>query len=297
VLVGIALIKWFPYRFFFLSHKLLSLLYLFLAFHSLVLMDFSYWDHAIAPVMAILMAGGAVAAIMSLAGRVGSNRRAVGEIERIQYLESNSVLKLAVRLKGRWAGHEEGQFAFVTFDKREGAHPFTIASPWTGDGIVAFFIKGLGDYTKTLPSALKKGDLVTVEGPYGRFDFDTSKQRQIWVAGGIGIAPFAARIKALIDESDGRTIDFFYSASERDDDEFIQRITDASKDASVRLHILHPMKDGRLDATRICDALPDWKEAEFWFCGPAAFGNTLRKGLVSRGLSPQDFHQELFEMR
>lgn len=38
VLIAIALIKRFPYRFFFRSHRLLSLVYLFLAFHSLVLM-------------------------------------------------------------------------------------------------------------------------------------------------------------------------------------------------------------------------------------------------------------------
>ena len=105
-------------------------------------MKFSYWEHAIGPVMAILMAVGTVAAIKSLVGRVGSSRRAVGEIEQIEYVESNSVLKLAIRLKGRWAGHEEGQFAFVTFHKGEGAHPFTIATPWKGDGRCWFFHQG-----------------------------------------------------------------------------------------------------------------------------------------------------------
>jgi predicted ferric reductase len=166
VLILIALIKWFPYRFFFKIHRLLSIVYLFLAFHSLALMKFSYWDSAIAYVVAILMVGGSVAAVISLMGLVGSQRRAVGEIERFEYVENNKVLKVGIRLKSQWAGHEEGQFAFVTFDKREGAHPFTIATPWKGDGTVGFFIKGLGDYTKTLPAMLKKGDLVTVEGPY-----------------------------------------------------------------------------------------------------------------------------------
>jgi predicted ferric reductase len=43
--------------------------------------------------------------------------------------------------------------------------------------------------------------------------------------------------------------------------------------------------------------VPDWKEADVWFCGPAAFGDALRTGLVSKGLPAQDFHRELFEMR
>jgi len=38
---------------------------------------------------------------------------------------------------------------------------------------------------------------VTVEGPYGCFDFEDNHPRQIWVAGGIGITPFVARMKYL----------------------------------------------------------------------------------------------------
>lgn len=74
-----------------------------------------------------------------------------------------------------------------------------------------------------------------MEGPYGQFKFDTPKQRQIWVAGGIGIVPFVARIKALIDTPEDRDIDFFYSASATDGDQFINRITAASKEAKIRI--------------------------------------------------------------
>jgi predicted ferric reductase len=140
VLLIIALVKRFPYRIFVLSHRLLSPLFLFLVFHSMILMKQPYWAGLLAPVMVVLMVGGTVAAVVSLLGKVGSGRRAVGEVERFAYLENNSVLKVGMRLQSRWDGHEEGQFAFVTFDKREGAHPFTIASAWTGDGTIGVFI-------------------------------------------------------------------------------------------------------------------------------------------------------------
>jgi predicted ferric reductase len=297
VLLSIALLKRFPYRFFSKTHRLLSIVFVFLALHSLVLMKFSYWSHAIGPLMAILMAIGTGAALVSLFGRVGYKRRTFGEIERLHYHEDNSVLKIAVRLKGRWAGHQEGQFAFVTFDRSEGAHPFSIASPWTADGVVSFFVKGLGDYTKTLPETLKVGDLVAVEGPYGRFGFDSSKPRQIWVAGGIGIAPFVARIKALMNQPGEKETDLFYSASEPEDERFLNRLRSASKEANVQLHVVVPAKDGRLNAERICQMVPKWKEADFWFCGPVHFGRSLRDDLIARGLPADDFHQELFDMR
>ena len=48
---------------------------------------------------------------------------------------------------------------------------------------------------------------------------------------------------------------------------------------------------------RIIQAVPEWKEADIWFCGPTAFGETLHRDLVEKGLSSDDFHQELFDMR
>jgi ferredoxin-NADP reductase len=56
-------------------------------------------------------------------------------------------------------------------------------------------------------------------------------------------------------------------------------------------------RDGRLNAERIRNLIPDWKVAAFWFCGPAGFGRTLLRDLTSKGLVADDFHQELFEMR
>ena len=67
--------------------------------------------------------------------------------------------------------------------------------------------------------------------------------------------------------------------------------------ARVRLHVLVADVHGRLDAGQLTAALPQWREADFWFCGPAGFGRALRADLVGHGLAEDRFHQELFEMR
>jgi predicted ferric reductase len=296
ILIALALLKQFPYRYFFKTHRLLAVVYLFLVFHSVVLMKFSYWDEVIGPLMAALMAGGSVAALVSLFGRVGFRRRAVGVIDELVHHTDNRVLKVSTTLTDRWPGHEAGQFAFVTFDDREGPHPFTISSAWRGDGRMFFLIKGLGDYTSTLPATLKVGDLVKVEGPYGCFAFGDRMPRQIWVAGGIGITPFIARMQALADAPDGRSIDLFYSTSVPDE-EFISRVKLRAEQAQVDLHIVVAARDGRLTVEQICQQVPDWRSASVWFCGPADFGQALRREFIASGLSPADFHQELFDMR
>ncbi len=296
VLIVLALVKRFPYRHFFKTHRLLAVVYLFLAFHSLVLMKFGYWGAAVGPVMAALIAGGAVAAVVSLLRKVGLGRRAVGVIDELFHHEDNRVLKVAVTLKSRWPGHEAGQFAFVTFDRDEGPHPFTISSAWQGDGRMFFLIKGIGDYTATLPATLKVGDLVGIEGPYGRFAFGGDAKRQIWVAGGIGITPFIARMQALESQPDGRSVDLFYSTS-APDEEFIRRVTLLAGRAGVRLHVRVADRDGRLTAAQIQAQVPGWDASSVWFCGPAGFGETLLRDFTASGLSADDFHQELFDMR
>jgi predicted ferric reductase len=295
-LIALALVKRFPYRLFFKTHRLLAVAYLALVFHAVVLMKFSFWGKAVGPVLALLMLGGSVAALVILLGRVGLARRAVGVVENVTRHADLQVLEVAARLQSRWAGHEAGQFVFVTFDEAEGPHPFTVSSAWKGDGRLLFFIKALGDYTKALPARLKPGDLMKVEGPYGQFNFGGDKPRQIWVGGGIGITPFIARMKSLAQAPDGKEIDLFHTSQILDEAAFALLATDALA-AHVRLHLMVDARDGRLDGARICREVPDWKSGEVWFCGPAGFGRALQRDLGARGLAEADFHQELFAMR
>ena len=149
-----------------------------------------------------------------------------------------------------------------------------------------------------MQNKLKVGDYAEVEGPYGQFNFISGKERQIWVAGGIGVVPFMARLKALAKTryKKKKEVDFFYTSNEMDET-LISKLRKGAEEAKIRLHIIHPAKDGRLDFKRICELVPKWQLADIWFCGPVAFGETLKKDAVAKGVSADDFHQELFEMR
>ena len=292
----LALVRYFPYRYFFKVHRLLAAAFLALAWHAVVLMRVDYWVSVLGPPLALLMVAGSIAAVRVLLRRVAAGRKAVGEITRITHHEALQTMELTVAIKGRWAGHQAGQFAFVTFHTTEGAHPFTIASPWTGDGNIGFRVKALGDYTSTLAHRLQVGSVVQVEGPYGQFTFEGTRPRQIWVAGGIGITPFIARMQALALAPDGKTIDLFHATKVHDAHAIGQLERDAQA-AGVRLHVLWDERDGLLDAQRIAAGVPQWREADVWFCGPAAFGQALRRDLLTLGLPADQFHLELFEMR
>ncbi len=116
------------------------------------------------------------------------------------------------------------------------------------------------------------------------------------MGGGIGIAPFVARMKTLARAPDGKTIDLFHATAEYDADAIGLLERDAQA-AGVHLHVLWDARDGLLDAQRIAAAVPQWREADVWFCGPAPFGQALRRDLLALGLPAEQFHHELFEVR
>jgi predicted ferric reductase len=295
-LIAIALIKRFPYRYFFMSHRWIAIVYLSLILHVVVLMQYSYWGTILGVAMVSLMLFGIYAALNSLFRRIGQSRKAVGEVSSIDYLDGVKVNAISIQLKSKWPGHFAGQFAFVTFNRNEGAHPFSITSAWMNNGKLSFLIKSLGDYTSTISSVVKVGDYVVVEGPYGRFNFESKSKRQIWIGGGIGITPFIARMKVLADIPDGRLIDLFHTTSNIDE-AALELLKEDAKAAEVRLHVLINSRDGYLTGEILREKIPDWKAAEIWFCGPMTFGKAIRADLLKNGLYENKFHQELYDMR
>ena len=297
ILIVLALIKSFPYRLFAKTHWLLAPIYLVLVFHSVILMKFDYWTQPIGIVTGVLMLAGVVAAVMSLFGLIGRGRRTSGTVTGVEYFPALQVLETRIELDEGWKGHQGGQFAFVTIDPAEGAHPFTIASAWNKETrSITFISKALGDYTDRMPHHVEVGMKATVEGPYGRFNFGDGGRKQIWIGGGIGITPFIARMKQLAQAPHDLDIDLVHTTSTFDDEPFRRLASDASG-AGVRLHVLVDARDGRLNGERLRALVPGWETASIWFCGPASFGEALRTDLVANGLSPAHFHQELFNMR
>jgi predicted ferric reductase len=296
LLIALALFKRFPYRLFFKTHRLIALAWVALVFHTVVLFPPGYWPSALGPVLALLLAGGSVAAAVVLLRRVGTSRRVVGVVNAVTHHGAAGVLEVAIRFTGRWPGHRAGQFAFATFDAAEGAHPFTISSAWMGDGRALLLIRNLGDYTARLPASLEAGDAVTLEGPYGAFDFAGAETRQIWVAGGIGITPFIARMGELAAAPDGKPVALFYSTGALEA-QAGSRLAVLARNAGVTLHVLQDSMGERLDAARVRRMVPDWRAAGLWFCGPAGFGSDLRRQFRVAGMAAANFHQELFELR
>ncbi|MVE87046.1 ferric reductase, partial [Vibrio cholerae] len=168
-------IKYKPFR---LTHRLMAVVYLLIALHSVILLKKAYWGEPIYWLTMLFIVVGSWAACYSLLGLVGRQSRYPAHVKAFHYCPNSQTLDLTIQLDKPWLGHKAGQFAYLKFAGEE-PHPFTIACAHQGSQL-RFLIKELGDFTTGLHQRLQNGKSLEVEGPYGKFDFST-QQPQIWI--------------------------------------------------------------------------------------------------------------------
>lgn len=193
-----------------------------------------------------------------------------------------------------------GQFAFFA-PRRKGVtepHPFTVAGA-DEKGNLTFSIRALGDFTKAIGGALSVGDKVRVSGGHGGFRASRGGDRQIWLAGGIGVTPFLAHARNMPARKQGKAYHLVHCVAAEDQalgrNEF-EALAAARDDFSYSLHV--SKRDGRISAERIASLLPFSPEgADLWFCGPTPMRRTIEKQFAQAGVKLARVEFERFEFR
>ncbi len=297
-MLAITLWKRFPYRRWRFLHQAMPAIYLMLAFHAALLAPAEYWSRPVGVLLVLFLAGGVYGSIQSLAGRIGRSRQVSGEILSIEQ-SAPDIIAVRCQLKEGWRGHRPGQFAFISFDRAEGQHPFTIASADHGNRTVTFQIKSLGDYTRGLAEHLHVGQPVVVEGPYGRFDMARRNRqaRQVWIAGGIGVTPFLAWLESLqAAPTSAPAADLHYFTRDRKADPFVVRLETLCAPLSAIQLRVHGTHQGELPSAEKF-ATNNGRHTEVWFCGPQGLGDAIKTGLQATCAGRVSFHQEAFALR
>lgn len=233
-------------------------------------------------------------------------RTALGKwlVSRFEY-RVESVRKLndrAVHIKmkplGRPMPFLAGQFVFVDFHQpgmSAETHPYSIASTPRDSGMEVV-VRSLGDYTSRL-KALKPGSLARVEGPFGRFTYHRFRNRdQIWIAGGIGIAPFMSMVSTL--ENSGYNVDMYYGANSQSEAVFLDELA-ALSPVGAGFRVIPVLADvhGFLTAAKVREVSGGLHNKDIFVCGPPVMVRTLVRQFLKLGVPSTRIHSDEFALR
>lgn len=202
--------------------------------------------------------------------------------------------------KGTIKKQRAGQFLFVHFPEDKilnESHPFTISSAPQED-VLRVTIKASGDFTRYLFSNLKPNMGAVVEGAYGMFDYKTGGQKQVWIAGGIGLTPFLAFIRDM-NGSLAHDVDFYYTVRHPEEALFLDEIKAAAdKNPRFKPHIRFSATEGSLSVDHILkNANGNLRDHYVYLCGPLPMLQAFEKKFLELGLPKEHIHYEEFNFR
>ena len=294
ILVVISVATFIPYHLWKWTHKGMGVLFAAGAFHFVFIMKpFAMGDPAGLYTGLFCVAGLAAYAWTLLPERMRPSRGYVIS----DLAQTGGALAVTMTPRRGVLRPQPGQFAILRFvgaGKGE-PHPFSFSAIGS-DGSLRVTIKALGDFTTSLPCALAIGQEVRVQAPFGRFRL-SGAGREVWIAGGIGITPFAAWAEALA--ADAGPVDLFYCVPSRAAAPHLAEIEAfADAKAQLNLHVIASGEGARLTPEGIADIVGlDMSGIKVSFCGPVGLRQAMQTGLRRYGVTPRRFHYEEFEFR
>jgi len=199
-----------------------------------------------------------------------------------------------------------GQFCFLRLnkDKLYARHPFTISSS-PKENELCFKVKLTGRFTKVL-SELEKGEEVIIDGPFGIFTIEDERKNLVFIAGGVGIAPFLSMIKdRMIADGKIQNVTLLYGSKTKEDIICKGWLDGIKKDWFKKVYILnnnhslsdpeiHKYETGHINKEIIKKHIENMDNSVFYICGPELMKNSLKETLNELGVNKQNIVIEDF---
>ena len=220
------------------------------------------------------------------------------EVDEVRVV-GEGLVEISLKPIGRAVHFVPGQFALVYIEAKDGwhRHPFTIASA-PAEGVIRVTVKALGDYTSRLGELLEPGMPAVIGGPHGRFNHSKGTAHQVWIAGGVGVAPFLSWMRALDEHPPPGQVDLYYAFSGGPAPFADELVEIANGRDAVRTWLVDSQVDGRLTVERLlAQAAVPAKQLSVFLCGPEAMLRDFQQGLRAAGVRSGNIHREYFDWR
>ena len=222
-------------------------------------------------------------------------RYEIAEVHKV----NESVTELVLKPLGIPLIYNSGQFAYMSLRSKglDGeAHPYSFTTANNGP-YIRFAIKELGDDTANM-KWLVPGIKVFLEGPHGNFSYLNSKaNRQVWIAGEVGIAPFLSMARSL-KKGTSYHVHLFYAANKLQDTVFLNELIAIHKTIpeNFEFTLVNREWSGFVTIEFLSGYIEDFTKDDYFICGPLLMTRNLKADLINKGVSKQNIFIEEFSV-
>lgn len=203
---------------------------------------------------------------------------------------------------------EPGQFLTVGVDVsgKRVKRSYSIASSPCCHGWCDLTVRNVagGVVSGHLHERVKDGDVVDVDGPYGRFTFrGYEAPHVVMIAGGVGITPLMSSIRFLTDQSWPGEIDLVYATARLNGVIFREELEYLAK-RHPNLHVTMVLSRepsaswtgarGHVTKEVLAAAVPEIASRRIHLCGPPPMMEAMKRALAELGVPPEQVKTELF---
>ena len=210
----------------------------------------------------------------------------------------------------RLVSYKPGQFMTIELmvAGRKVRRNYTIASSPSRPHLISITVKRIvgGLVSNWLHEHLTEGDTLQAVIANGKFNcWDICAPKVLMLSAGVGITPLMSMARWHTDLRDDVDVVFFHSARTPADIPF-RRELDLLQGPrfNVMITCTRPpaYEDwtglrGRVDATMLTTAVPDFRERIVFMCGPESYMASMRATLCAAGCPDEQIHQESFGPR
>ncbi len=179
-------------------------------------------------------------------------------------------------------------------DNRGNRRYFTISSA-PNDPVVSLGVKFYNPAStfKRALAQMQPHDTLSVSHIAGDFTLPRNKKRKlVFIAGGIGVTPFASMVRHMLVQKDARTAVLFYANRTKNDIAYKEVFDQAARELGLKtIYALsnepappHGMYRGVIDADLIRREVPDFAERTFYLSGPHGMVDSFKHALREMGV-------------
>lgn len=191
----------------------------------------------------------------------------------------------------------------VPFDSRGNRRFFTISSAPEDDTIslgVRFYESPSG-FKSTLAS-VPRGGVISVGSLGGDFTLPkNTKKKLAFIAGGIGVTPFASMARHMVAANESRDAVLLYSSKTASEVAYQGEFSEAARQGLRTVYVLTDEESmlpgaerGFIDAALIVKEIPDFKDRTFYVSGPPGMVNAMKVCLRGLGVSRSHIKTDYF---